>query len=105
MRWTAATADSKIICNTTKLTPDGQYGYQWWHLGAPPGSGDRVMATADQSIWALGIYGQALAIDPRRKLVMVQWSTYKEADGPDSLFDEQMLFFHAIDESLDGSGV
>jgi CubicO group peptidase (beta-lactamase class C family) len=103
--WLAQSAQwSRAQGSITKLTPDGQYGYQWWHLGAPPGSGDRVRATADQSIWALGIYGQALAIDPKRKLVMVQWSTYKEADGPDSLFDEQILFFHAIGESLDGAG-
>jgi CubicO group peptidase (beta-lactamase class C family) len=91
--------------SVTKLSPDGQYGYQWWHLGPPPGSGDGVRRTADQSIWALGIYGQVLAIDPKSKLVMVQWSTYKEADGPDSLFDEQMLFFHALDQSLGGRSV
>jgi CubicO group peptidase (beta-lactamase class C family) len=86
--------------SVTKSTPDGQYGYQWWHLGPAPGSPDTVRATTDRTMWALGIYGQAIAIDSTRKRVMVQWSTYKEAD-PDELSEEQVLFFNAIEQALE----
>ncbi|HVW70552.1 MAG TPA: serine hydrolase [Steroidobacteraceae bacterium] len=88
--------------SVTPATPNGQYGYQWWHLGPPAGSSAAVEATAERTFWGEGIYGQALAVNPRAHLVMVQWSTYQEADGPDSLSDEQLLFFHAVEESLSG---
>ena len=58
------------------------------------------MQTARQSFWAEGIYGQAIAINPVERLVMVQWSTWKEADGPGSLYDEQALFFDALARAL-----
>ena len=86
--------------SVTPTTPHGQYGYQWWHLGAPAGSSAEVKATAERTFWGEGIYGQALAIDPQAHVVMVQWSTYLSADGPDSLSDEQLLFFHAVEQSL-----
>jgi CubicO group peptidase (beta-lactamase class C family) len=93
---------TQALGSVTESTPNGQYGYQWWHLGAPRGSDDALRATADQTIWALGIYGQALAINLRSNLVMVQWSAYKEADS-DALFDEQLIFFNAIEEAFSGS--
>jgi len=30
----------------------------------------------------------------------VQWSTWKEAETPDSLYDEQALFFDAVVHAL-----
>jgi CubicO group peptidase (beta-lactamase class C family) len=80
--------------------PEGQYGYQWWHMGAPPGSDAKVAITAERTIWAEGIYGQAIAVDPTDDLVMVQWSTYPTADPSDSLEPHQLLFFSAVRESL-----
>jgi CubicO group peptidase (beta-lactamase class C family) len=86
--------------SVTPSTPDGQYGYQWWFLDAGAAEHGRATGTAKQSFWAEGIYGQAIAIDPARGLVMVQWSTWKNAETPDSLYDEQALFFDALARSL-----
>ncbi len=83
-------------------TPDGQFGYQWWFGGVDPGRRDTddVTQTAKQSLWAEGIYGQTIAIDPAEKLVMVQWSTWQAAETPTSLYDEQALFFGALARAL-----
>jgi CubicO group peptidase (beta-lactamase class C family) len=93
---------SKAEGSVTPATPDGQYGYQWWFGGLDPsrgGTGD-AMRTAQQTFWAEGIYGQAIAIDPAEQLVMVQWSTWKNAETPASLYDEQVLFFNAVAHAL-----
>jgi CubicO group peptidase (beta-lactamase class C family) len=58
------------------------------------------MQTARGTFWAEGIYGQAIAINPTEKLVMVQWSTWQEAETPASLYDEQVLFFNALARAL-----
>jgi CubicO group peptidase (beta-lactamase class C family) len=85
-----------------KANPQGQYGFQWWHVGVA-GSTGGLKTTIDRTMWGEGIYGQVLAIDPSSHLVMVQWSTYKDADGTDALGDEQAIFFHAIEEALAGT--
>ena len=89
--------------SVTPATPDGQYGYQWWYVGVDPTRRDAEDAarTAGQSFWAEGIYGQSIAIDPAAQLVMVQWSTWQEAEKPDSLYDEQALFFNAVARALE----
>ena len=94
---------SKARGSVTTAAPDGQYGYQWWFAGVDPSrsGADSAMRTARHSFWAEGIYGQAIAINPVEKLVMVQWSSWKDADGPDSLYDEQVLFFDALAHTLD----
>ena len=101
--WIAqSTTWTRAIGSVTSATPDGQYGYQWWFAGVEPGrSGvDSAMQTARHSFWAEGIYGQAIAINPVERLVMVQWSTWKEADSPSSLYDEQVLVFDALTRAL-----
>jgi CubicO group peptidase (beta-lactamase class C family) len=82
--------------------PDGQYGYQWWHAGIPNGADADLEALAGRTLWAEGIFGQTIAIDPAQNVVMVQWSTYKDAEGSDALGDEQLLFLRAFEESLGG---
>ena len=96
VRWTKAKG------SVTPATPDGQFGYQWWFSGVDPRrrGADSAMHTAKQTFWAEGIYGQAIAINPVEKLVLVQWSTWKEAETPDSLYEEQALFFDAIARAL-----
>jgi CubicO group peptidase (beta-lactamase class C family) len=96
--WTRASG------SVTPSTPDGQYGYQWWYAGLPTelGDADGALAVARASFWAIGIYGQAIAIDPAEELVMVQWSTYPEADPPDDTYTEQVLFFGAVARALSG---
>jgi CubicO group peptidase (beta-lactamase class C family) len=93
-RWTTAAG------SIDATNPEGQYGYQWWHLGAPPGSDAQLAITAERTMWAEGIYGQVIAVDPVDALVMVQWSTYPIADASDSLEPQQLLFFNALRESL-----
>ncbi len=96
---------SKTKGSVTPATPEGQYGYQWWFGGVDPSrrDTDNAMQTARQTFWAEGIYGQAIAINPIEKLVMVQWSTWKEAETPASLYDEQVLFFNALVHALRGA--
>jgi CubicO group peptidase (beta-lactamase class C family) len=90
--WTKATG------SVTPATPDGQFGYQWWFGGVDPSRGgtDNAMQTAKRTFWAEGIFGQAIAINRAERLVMVQWSTWREADTPASLYDEQAPFFNAV---------
>ncbi len=96
MTWTHAKG------SVTPATPEGQYGYQWWANPIDPSRPGAALVnqTARQTFWALGIYGQALAIDPAQKLVMVQWSTWKEADPPASFTEEQPIFFSAVAQAL-----
>lgn len=88
--------------SVTPATPQGQYGYQWWFAGVDPARGGAVgvQPTASMSFWAEGIYGQAIAINPAQKLVMVQWSAWQQAETPPSLYDEQALFFDALAHAL-----
>jgi len=88
--------------SVTPATPDGQYGLQWWNTSVDPRRTDTDGAarTAAESFWAEGIYGQSIAIDPKAGVVMVQWSTWAEAEKPDSLYDEQALFFNAVVRAL-----
>jgi CubicO group peptidase (beta-lactamase class C family) len=94
--WTRATG------SVTPATPDGQYGYQWWYGGVDPArrATHDAAATSRQTFWAEGIYGQAIAIDPPQRLIMVQWSTWQQAETPASLYDEQALFFNALARGL-----
>jgi CubicO group peptidase (beta-lactamase class C family) len=93
---------TKAKGSVTPAAPEGQYGYQWWFGGVDPSlqDTDDAAQTARQSFWAEGIYGQAIAINPIEKLVMVQWSTWKQAETPPSLYDEQALFFNALAHAL-----
>jgi CubicO group peptidase (beta-lactamase class C family) len=93
---------NKATGSVTPAAPDGQYGYQWWFDGIDPSrtGTDNAIQTARQTFWAKGIFGQAIAIDPVEKLVMVQWSTWKDAKAPTSFYDEQVLFFNAVAHGL-----
>lgn len=56
----------------------GLYGYQWWNNALPP---EREKPSADgENLWALGIFGQLIAINRREGIVMVQWSTWPVAE-------------------------
>ncbi len=81
--------------SVTPETPDGQYGFQWWYNPGAPAAGDPdgALAVARHSFWALGIYGQAIAIDPAEHVVMVQWSAWPAAEPSDGTEEEQANFF------------
>ena len=95
-RWTQAKG------SVTADAPHGQYGYQWWsgETGRRSGS-TSAQQTAAQTFWAQGIYGQGIAINPREHLVMVQWSVWAKANGPDSLYEESSAFFGALADALE----
>ncbi|WP_194790755.1 serine hydrolase domain-containing protein [Pseudomonas sp. UFMG81] len=88
--------------SVTAAAPNGQYGYQWWY-NAPASDTDaepKQTTNSDKTFWALGIYGQTIAINPAEHLVMVQWSTWKNAETPASLYDEQAVFVNALSKAL-----
>jgi CubicO group peptidase (beta-lactamase class C family) len=101
--WIRQSTDwNKAQGSVTPATPDGQFGYQWWNVSADPTRPrtDDTRETSRETMWAEGIYGQVLAINPAEKLVMVQWSTWKNAETPDALYDEQALLFNAVNRAL-----
>lgn len=93
---------SRAKGSVTPQTPDGQYGYQWWFAGVDPARPGSTQAneTARRTFWAVGIFGQAIAINPAEKLVVVQWSAWQKADEPASLYDEQALLVDALTRAL-----
>ncbi|MCY1390217.1 Beta-lactamase [compost metagenome] len=94
---------TKAKGSVTNYAPEGQYGYQWWFNAPAPDTNaePKKTATSNQTFWALGIFGQTIAINPAEHLVMVQWSTWKNAETPTSLYDEQALFVNAVSNALD----
>lgn len=101
--WLAqSTTWTKAKDSVTPQSPDGQYGYQWWFIGADPArpGASEVNETARQAFWAVGIYGQAIAINRAEHLVVVQWSTWKQASGPAAMYDEQAFFVDAVTRAL-----
>ena len=97
-----STTWTRVVGSVTPASPDGQFGYQWWSMRVDPGRAGA--AAVNQSLrhtfGAEGIYGQLIAIDPAEKLIVVQWSTWREADTPDALYDEQALFVNAVSHAL-----
>ncbi|MHA7845095.1 serine hydrolase domain-containing protein [Serratia sp. D1N4] len=84
--------------------PDGIYGYQWWDNSVPANAKDvepkHGLASAD-TLWALGIFGQMIAVNPKQKLVIVQWSVWPKAVPPLSAQPlESSLMFNAIANKL-----
>lgn len=88
--------------SVTPANPAGTYGYQWWSGDIDPRSGASAAAqhTAARTFWAQGIYGQGIAINASEHLVLVQWSAWDKADGPDLLYEERSLFFNALVDAL-----
>jgi CubicO group peptidase (beta-lactamase class C family) len=101
--WLArSTAWTQVRGSVTPAAPAGQYGYQWWYGGVDPQlrNAEEARAVAAKSLWAEGIYGQTIAIDPADDLVMVQWSAWDHAEAPAALYDEQAVVFAAIEKAL-----
>jgi len=75
----AATRPSAKHLEVGTATPNNGYGYQTWILGSRPrAGGDPVLS---DRFAALGVHGQAIFIDPSRKLVVVHTAVW--ADGDD----------------------
>lgn len=84
--------------------PDGLYGYQWWNNSEPAGTKNVSPAPADSlrhSLWALGIFGQVIMVNRPEHLVIVQWSTWSEAEPAfDTLPLEASVFYSAVAKRL-----
>ena len=68
------------------------YGYMWWPMTAAPGT------VNDGAFSAEGIFGQYVYINPREKVVIVQWSAQTRPTGGDVVNPED--FFAAVATSL-----
>lgn len=84
--------------------PEGIYGYQWWN-NAIPANEQNVVPTAAEglkhSLWALGIYGQIIMVNRAENLVIVQWSTWPQAEPSFSAQPlEAALMYSAIAQQL-----
>ncbi len=84
--------------------PDGTYGFEWWHNSVPAAADTVAPKTGlspSESLWAMGIFGQLLVVDPQEKLVIVQWATWPEAEPSFSRQPlEASLMFNAIANRL-----
>jgi CubicO group peptidase (beta-lactamase class C family) len=84
--------------------PDGSYGYQWWNNSVPANAGDvapKHGLESKETMWALGIFGQMIVVNPQEKLVIVQWSTWPKAEPSFSAQPlEASLMFNAIANKL-----
>lgn len=90
--------------SVSKLHPEGSYGYEWWNNSVPASVNDvspKTGLNSQDSMWALGIYGQIIMVNQKEKLVIVQWSTWPKAE-PSFLEQplEASLMFNAIANRL-----
>lgn len=90
--------------SVTAAHPDGSYGYQWWNNAIPANAEQVSPAPAESlkgSLWALGIYGQIMMINRAEQLVIVQWSTWPQAEPSFNAQPlEASLMYSAIAQSL-----
>lgn len=84
--------------------PEGLYGYQWWNNEVPANAAGVEPTAKDSlkgSLWALGIFGQMIVVNPKENLVIVQWSTWPQAEPSFSAQPlEASLMFSAIARAL-----
>ena len=81
-----------------------RYGYQWWNNEVPANAAGVEPTAQDSlkgSLWALGIFGQMIVVNPKENLVIVQWSTWPQAEPSFSAQPlEASLMFSAIARAL-----
>ncbi|GGG97977.1 serine hydrolase domain-containing protein [Silvibacterium dinghuense] len=70
------------------------YGYGWWPQKNAAGAYDGSFA-------ALGIFGQSMLIDPRRKLVIVTVGDWAQATGADHSA-ARVAFWRGVEAAVDG---
>ncbi|HGN1705788.1 TPA: serine hydrolase domain-containing protein [Providencia rettgeri] len=84
--------------------PEGTYGFEWWNNSVPEkmhNIAPKQGLDSHDTLWALGIFGQIIMVNPKEQLVIVQWSTWPvahPAEGGQSL--EASLMFNAINHQL-----
>lgn len=103
--WIAQSADWNTAKNSVSAAhPQGIYGYQWWNNEVPVNAKAVVPRPEDSlkdSMWALGIFGQMIMVNRAENLVIVQWSTWPQAEPSFSAQPlEASLMFSAIAQAL-----
>lgn len=97
-RWTHAAG------SVSASHPNGLYGYQWWNNEVPVNATDvapAAQSSLKDSLWALGIFGQMIMVNRAENLVIVQWSTWPEAEPSFSAQPlEASLMFSSIAKAL-----
>ncbi|MEP6999473.1 MAG: serine hydrolase [bacterium] len=84
--WTNDASTPKTLTGGNRI----EYGYMWWPTDAAPNS------VNSGTFSAVGIFGQAIYINPREQVVIVQWSAHTkptggEVVGPDDFFGAVLL--------------
>lgn len=103
--WIAQSSDWTRAAGSVSVDhPDGIYGYQWWNNEVPANRTNvepDTQTSLKNSLWALGIFGQMIMINQAENLVVVQWSTWPQAE-PSSTAQplEASLMFSAIAKQL-----
>jgi CubicO group peptidase (beta-lactamase class C family) len=85
--WTREATTPQVLRGGTPL----EYGYLWW-------PGPTPAARRDGAYAALGIYGQALYINPAARVVIVVWAAQPTPTGGDVVND--WLFFEGVVAAL-----
>ncbi len=90
--------------SVSEAHPEGIYGYQWWNNSVAANAGDvspKQGLDSQNTLWALGIFGQIIVVNPQQKLVIVQWSVWPKAEPSFSAQPlEASLMFNAIANTL-----
>ncbi|VFS84252.1 Uncharacterised protein [Kluyvera cryocrescens] len=77
---------------------------QWWNNEVPANAKNVVPTARDSlkgSMWALGIFGQMIMVNRAENLVIVQWSTWPQAEPSFSAQPlEASLMFSAMANAL-----
>lgn len=87
--------DDWLAAATVKQVDIGQpgrgYGYQWW-------------TNDDGSFQGVGIFGQSLFIDPKRKLVIATNGSWPTATDRKGLQPARAAFFRTVQSAIDAEG-
>lgn len=103
--WVAQSSNwTRAAGSVSAAHPNGFYGYQWWNNEVPVNATNvepTPQASLKHSLWALGIFGQMIMVNQAENLVIVQWSTWPQAEPSfDAQPLEASLMFSAIAKEL-----
>ncbi|MFI2947680.1 serine hydrolase domain-containing protein [Serratia nematodiphila] len=103
--WVAQSSNWTLAAGSVSAAhPNGIYGFQWWNNEVPANVTNVEPApqtSLKHSLWALGIFGQMIMVNQAENLVIVQWSTWPQAEPSFSAQPlEASLMFSAIAKEL-----
>lgn len=86
--WTVEASTPKTLASGTRVN----YGYMWWPSSGAPNTVNHGAFAAE------GIFGQAIYINPREQVVIVQWSAQTKPTGGEIVNNDD--FFGAVSLAL-----